>query len=134
MGSCRQMKTLFWEKIYHEEATKKKVVQLDGSDDNSILDGSTTPQGFIAEGKTHLGSNNNRDAGTPCISHLAPVTRHQSASPGISQTGTACPGSSQPGTRDLITGHIGTVLPGTSQPGTGQNIASQPGIRLPGTG
>ena len=34
---------------------KKQVVVSDASEDNSV-DGSTTPQGYTARGKTHLGS------------------------------------------------------------------------------
>ena len=63
---------------------------------------------------------------SPGTGHQAPVnfTRHQSSSPG----------TSQPVTRQLITGQPGTGLPDTSQPDTRQIITHQPGTRLLGTG
>ena len=79
------------------------------SDDNSFLDGSTTPQGFIAGGGTHLGGNYMGAGGTQSINppgtgHQSPGTRHQSVSPGTSELGTGLPGTGQPGTGQSITG------------------------------
>ena len=61
---------------------KKTVVKSDLSEDNSFNDGITTPQGFTAGGKPHLGSNNMHAIGTHSVStsHRAPVSfnRHWS--------------------------------------------------------
>ena len=61
---------------------KKKVVHSDVADDNTFLYGSTTPQGFTAMGKTHLGGNYSSTQSTspPGTGHQAPVnfTRHRS--------------------------------------------------------
>ena len=101
----------------------RRIVQSDLSDNSTFYDGITTPYGFTAGGKFHLGGNNMGAIGTHRVStrHRSPVTRHQSASPGTGQPGTG-PGTGQPGTGQSTTGQPGTGLPGTGQPGTGHLI------------
>ena len=73
---------------------KKKVVESDLSDNNSFNDEVITSQGFTARGKPQLGGNATDALVCP------PVNRHQSA----------LPGTGQPGTGQLVTGHQSLVI------------------------
>ena len=82
MGSCRQKIHNARRPTMKKLVKKEKVVHSEASDDSSFLDGSTTPQGFTAGGKTHLCGNYMGAGGTQSMStrHQTPVsfTRHQS--------------------------------------------------------
>ena len=71
---------------------KRKLSTLLGLTTTLFLHGSTTPHGFTALGKTHLGGNilgvKAPIVCPPGSSHQSLFTRHQSASAGTSQPGT----------------------------------------------
>ena len=88
---------------------KRRQAVSDPSDDNS-LDGSTTPQGYTARGRTQLDGDYS-DA--ECVQSVSPPVAGQ---PATSQSVTGQPGPSQPGTGQFITYQPGTC---TCQPVTG---------------
>ena len=83
-----------------DNKTKKRNV-LDPSDTIS-LDGSTTPHGFTARGRTHLGD-----------SPMETISNRAISPPGTGQPVTGQPVTGHPGTSHPVNGHPGTSLRST---------------------
>ena len=116
---------------------KRQVVQSDACEDNSFLDGNTTPQGYTAGSKTHQGDDNMGAESTRSISppgtsyHLpvnqALVNRHQSTSHRSARHRSTSHWSASHWLASHWTVYHRSTrhrLPGTGQPGSGQPVIS----------